>query len=524
MGSEVDSKTDMDSPEKRSAGCGLFTTVFGCRHPRRRSMSRESLPTSNSGNTITTSIPGSKPRKDSRQISSGQKNEKQVDMIVPRPQNPDKNRRIQVRSQQGHAVAREIVPGELELEAMIQDQLIGSEGQTGPLIRASSSNVMLFGNLGNLRHNTNSNNAAESPSKISREEHSPKNVKYSTSVMGNVVKKPYNDPGKPVSFCRALSTRMDPEQLKILGNEDYKNGRFAEAVALYDAAIALDPNKASYRSNKSAALAALGDLLEAAFECREAIRINPFYQRAHNRLATIYVRLGESDKAMHHFNQAGSEADLDAMKRAKKIRFHLSNCDEAKKCRDWNTLVEETGVLTEAGADSAPLIYAMRAEALLKISRHEEAIQAIKKCSHFDMDKLTRLFGPNGSAAVLACRAQLDMVYGRFDDAVAAAEQAMRLNPSSSEASKVLTRTRATAKARHNGNELYKAEKYLEARIAYGEGLKNDPCNAVLFCNRAACNSKLGHYEKSLEDCNAALNVRPSYGKARLRRADCYAK
>ncbi|KAL7175906.1 hypothetical protein ACSBR2_029475 [Camellia fascicularis] len=46
----------------------------------------------------------------------------------------------------------------------------------------------------------------------------------------------------------------------------------------------------------------------------------------------------------------------------------------------------------------------------------------------------------------------------------------------------------------------------------------------MLLCNRATCRSKLGQFEKAIEDCTAALNVRPSYRKARLRRVHCYAK
>lgn len=42
---------------------------------------------------------------------------------------------------------------------------------------------------------------------------------------------------------------MNPEKLKIMGNEDYKNERFAEALALYERAIDLDQAQASYRSN-----------------------------------------------------------------------------------------------------------------------------------------------------------------------------------------------------------------------------------------------------------------------------------
>lgn len=80
------------------------------------------------------------------------------------------------------------------------------------------------------------------------------------------------------------------------------------------------------------------------------------------------------------------------------------------------------------------------------------------------------------------------------------------------------------ASARLRGNLLFKASKYKEACYAYSEGLEHEAYNSVLLCNRAACRSKLGQYEKAVEDCTAALIVMPSYSKARLRRADCNAK
>lgn len=84
--------------------------------------------------------------------------------------------------------------------------------------------------------------------------------------------------------------RLGPEVLKNMGNEEYKKGRFKDAIVLYDQAIALDCNNASYYSNKSAALIGLGRLIEAVFECRVAVRIEPCYIRAHLRLATLYLR------------------------------------------------------------------------------------------------------------------------------------------------------------------------------------------------------------------------------------------
>ncbi|KAJ0097793.1 hypothetical protein Patl1_27274 [Pistacia atlantica] len=88
----------------------------------------------------------------------------------------------------------------------------------------------------------------------------------------------------------------------------------------------------------------------------------------------------------------------------------------------------------------------------------------------------------------------------------------------------VMRKARAVAGARSKGNELFKGGKFTDACVAYGEGLDHDRYNSVLLCNRAACRSKLGHFEKAIEDCTVALNMRPNYSKARLRRADCNAK
>lgn len=83
----------------------------------------------------------------------------------------------------------------------------------------------------------------------------------------------------------------------------------------------------------------------------------------------------------------------------------------------------------------------------------------------------------------------------------------------------VLANVKMVARARTHGNELFSTGRYAEASSAYGEGLKYDTSNSVLYCNRAVCWSKLGLWEKSIEDCNQALKIQPKYTKALLRRA-----
>lgn len=70
----------------------------------------------------------------------------------------------------------------------------------------------------------------------------------------------------------------------------------------------------------------------------------------------FFDRLGEAERAIYHFKQSGSEADPDAMNKAKQVQIHLNKCTEAKRQRDWNTLSKETGLAIAAGADSAPLV------------------------------------------------------------------------------------------------------------------------------------------------------------------------
>lgn len=83
---------------------------------------------------------------------------------------------------------------------------------------------------------------------------------------------------------------VDPEQLKLVGNEHYKNGQFAEALSFYDRAVAALPRSASYRSNRAAALICLGRLPEAVRECQQALNCDPDCVRAHHRLASLFIR------------------------------------------------------------------------------------------------------------------------------------------------------------------------------------------------------------------------------------------
>ncbi|AEC10141.1 unnamed protein product [Arabidopsis thaliana] len=344
---------------------------------------------------------------------------------------------------------------------------------------------------------------------------------------GNVVRSGGGG-GTSGKAVRVAENGENPEELKRMGNDMYRRGSFSEALSLYDRAILISPGNAAYRSNRAAALTALRRLGEAVKECLEAVRIDPSYSRAHQRLASLYLRLGEAENARRHICFSGQCPDQADLQRLQTLEKHLRRCWEARKIGDWKTAIKETDAAIANGADSSPQLVACKAEAFLRLKQIEDSdfcVSCIPRLDHhYHSQPQVKLFGMVVEAYVLCIQAQVDMALGRFENAVVKAERAAMLDQTNPEVVSVLNNVKMVVRARTRGNELFSSGRFSEACVAYGDGLKQDDSNSVLYCNRAACWYKLGLWEKSVEDCNHALKSQPSYIKALLRRAASYGK
>lgn len=61
------------------------------------------------------------------------------------------------------------------------------------------------------------------------------------------------------------------------------------------------------------------------------------------------------------------------------------------------------------------------------------------------------------------------------------------------------------------GNGFFKEHKYNEALECYNKAIELDATNHVFFSNRSGTYAALGQFEKSLEDANQALSIKPDH-------------
>merc|ERR1712159_202131 len=75
---------------------------------------------------------------------------------------------------------------------------------------------------------------------------------------------------------------------------------------------------------------------------------------------------------------------------------------------------------------------------------------------------------------------------------------------------------------REKGNELFKAQKYAEAKTYYDDGIKRNPKDAKLYSNRTACLNKLGAAPDALKDLDKCLELDPKFVRAYARKGQTH--
>ncbi len=107
------------------------------------------------------------------------------------------------------------------------------------------------------------------------------------------------------SFREALE--RDPREASAqynLGLALQSQGKLAEAIQHYRAAIALSDDNPMFHNNLAAALASQGSLLEAATHFETVVRLKPDYAEGHFNLGNVRMGLKDPKSAITHFQKA----------------------------------------------------------------------------------------------------------------------------------------------------------------------------------------------------------------------------
>lgn len=120
---------------------------------------------------------------------------------------------------------------------------------------------------------------------------------------------------------RQAQAIVEADDLRQRGNEAYRQGKSGEAELLYKMAIdelemcqivLEEPSHLTLRTNRAAALMALGRTRDALCECEMVLEINPCNIRALSRAANCCIKLGDLTAAKNHVDDICLSPDATA--------------------------------------------------------------------------------------------------------------------------------------------------------------------------------------------------------------------
>lgn len=154
-------------------------------------------------------------------------------------------------------------------------------------------------------------------------------------------KKEEEEAALPQEEKARIARKKEAETKKAVGNEHYKKKQFAEALAAYDEAIALDDQELVYHNNKAAVYFEMKDYAKCIAECDSVIERSKgaLYDyvklgKAYARKATAILSQGNFDEAIELYKTSLLENNDPAVKDQLKKAERMKKEDEERKMID----------------------------------------------------------------------------------------------------------------------------------------------------------------------------------------------
>ena len=306
----------------------------------------------------------------------------------------------------------------------------------------------------------------------------------------------------------------------LLGVLRYQQGRYDEALPLFERARAQRPESAELLSNFALLLARLGRHDEALAAVDAAIRLKPAYAEALANRGHLMLESNRDADALDCFGRAlmAKRGLTDALIGRGLALFRLNRHTDALVSFDRIALSDPR--FGEAQTHRAGPLLALKryAEALASCDR-AIALNLRSAVAHYNrgvvlsalgraaeaVASYDRAIGLNpGYVDALLNRGNLLELLGRFDEAVASADRIVALKPDHSRA------------WNNRGNALLKLARHDEALASYAKALALDPGYGECFYNCGNALNELGRVAEALVYFEKAAALRPDHADIRF--------
>jgi DnaJ family protein C protein 7 len=257
---------------------------------------------------------------------------------------------------------------------------------------------------------------------------------------------------------------------------------------------------------------------EALDDCKKAERLDPDNMKILLRMGRLYTSLGRPDEALAAYRSINATAK--DMQPALNMQRHLRQAEETEQSGGSGSMIiyalNEAEKSLGAGAEKPRKWTLMRGEAHLRMGNPN----AIGEAQNIAMGLLRN---NNQDPDALFLRGRALYAQGENEKAITHFRQAASCDPDFAKAKEYMRMVRKLEKLKEEGNAAFKAGRFPEAIKTYSEALEVDPTNkntnSKILQNRALCASRLKKWTDAVADCDKALELDPSYTKARKTRA-----